>query len=158
MELKDGSIIYPLPDDALLTEKEKKWRIKLPDTYKEFIKNYNGASLIRDSFECNNHSYVIDRFLCVLKVTGERDDEFYDIGVVRTQLDERIVSDENLVGTELLPIAVLFAGDFVCLDYRNTDKAEPSVCVWNHEESSDLDPVTYFTSDSFGEFLNMLTE
>ena len=100
---------------------------------------------------------VIDRLLCILKVTGERDDEFYDIGVVRTQLEERIVWDEDLVGTELLPIAVLFAGDFVCLDYRNNGK-EPSVCVWNHEESADLEPVTYFTSNSFEEFLTMLTE
>lgn len=158
MEVKDETIIYPLPDDVLLSEKENKWKIKLPDAYKEFIKKSNGASPVKDSFTCNNHSYAIDRFLCILKVTGEREDEFYDIGVVRTQLDERIVSDENFVGTELLPIAVLFAGDFVCLDYRDNDKKEPSVCVWNHEESSDLDPVTYFTSYSFKEFLNMLTE
>ncbi|MDW4510740.1 SMI1/KNR4 family protein [Priestia megaterium] len=69
--------------------------------------------------------YMIDRFL---NITGERDDEYYDIGVVRTQFDERIVFDENLVGTELLPIAVLFAGDFVCLDYRGS-RDNPSVCV-----------------------------
>ncbi|ETT30265.1 SMI1/KNR4 family protein [Paenibacillus sp. FSL P4-0338] len=158
MEVKDQTIIYPLPDDVLLTEKENKWRIKLPDEYKEFIKICNGASPVKASFRCNNHSYTIDRFLCILKVIGESDDEFYDIGVVRTQLDERIVADENLVGTELLPIAALFAGDFVCLDYSNTDKTEPAVCVWNHEESSDLDPVTYFTSNTFDEFLNILTE
>ena len=157
MEFKDGSIIYPLPDDTLLSEKEAKWRINLPNRYKEFIKKYNGGTPIRDSFKCNNHNYMIDRFLCILKVTGERDDEFYDIGVVRTQLDERIVFDENLVGTELLPIAVLFAGDFVCLDYCNSDE-EPIVCVWNHEESSDLNPVTYTISNNFEEFLNMLTE
>ncbi|WP_338150456.1 SMI1/KNR4 family protein [Priestia flexa] len=112
---------------------------------------------MKDSFKCNSHIYAIDRFLCILKVTGERDDEYYDIGVVRTQLDERIVFDENLIGTELLPIAVLFAGDFVCLDYRNNDK-EPIVCVWNHEESSDLNPITYIVSNSFKEFLNMLTK
>ncbi|MGK0701859.1 SMI1/KNR4 family protein [Priestia flexa] len=157
MEFKDGSIIYPLPDDTLLSEKEAKWRIKLPETYKEFIKKYNGGTPIKDSFKCNSHIYAIDRFLCILKVTGERDDEYYDIGVVRTQLDERLVFDENLIGTELLPIAVLFAGDFVCLDYRNNDK-EPIVCVWNHEKSSDLNPITYIVSNSFKEFLNMLTK
>lgn len=157
MEFKDGSIIYPLPDDTLLSEKEGKWRINLPETYKKFIKKYNGGTPIKDSFKCNSHIYTIDRFLCILKVTGERDDEYYDIGVVRTQLDERIVFDENLVGTELLPIAVLFAGDFVCLDYRNNVE-EPIVCVWNHEESSDLNPITYIVSNSFEEFLNMLTE
>ncbi|GKU78139.1 SMI1/KNR4 family protein [Paenibacillus sp. L3-i20] len=158
MEIKVETVIYPLPDDFLLFEKEKKWRVKLPEVYKEFIKKNNGASPVKDSFLCGKRSYAIDRFLCILKVTGERNDEFYDIGVVRTQLEERIVSDENLVGTELLPIAVLFAGNFVCLDFRNTDGKEPSVCVWDHEESSDLDPVTYFTSNNFETFLNMLTE
>nr|WP_269431742.1 SMI1/KNR4 family protein [Bacillus sp. JCM 19034] len=54
-------------------------------------------------------------------------------------------------------MAVLFAGDFVCLDYRNNVE-EPIVCVWNHEESSDLNPITYIVSNSFEEFLNMLTE
>lgn len=91
MEIKDGFIVYPLPDDTLLPEKESKWRIELPDAYKQFIKKYNGASPIKDSFMCNNHSYAIDSFLCILKVTGERDDKFYDIGVVRIQLEERIV-------------------------------------------------------------------
>ncbi|QTL47252.1 SMI1/KNR4 family protein [Priestia aryabhattai] len=155
MEFKDGSIIYPLPDDTLLSEKEGKWRINLPETYKEFIKKYNGGTPIKDSFKCNNHMYMIDRFLCILKITGERDDEYYDIGVVRTQLDERIVFDENLVGTELLPIAVLFAGDFVCLDYRDS-RDNPSVCVWDHENSAELEPITYPVADTFKEFLAML--
>lgn len=128
MEIREGSVIFPLPDNTLLSEKEKKWRIKLPNAYKEFIKKNNGAIPIENVFICNNHSYVVDRFLCILKVTSQRDDEFYDIGVVRTQLDERIVSDENLIGVELLPIAALFAGDFICLDYRSHNQ-EPSVCV-----------------------------
>lgn len=157
MEFKDGSIIYPLPDNTLLYEREGKWRITLPETYKDLIKQNNGGIPTNNSFKCNNHNYTIDRFLCILKVTGERDDEYYDIGVVRTQLDERIVFDENLIGTELLPIAVLFAGDFVCLDYRNTVE-EPTVCVWNHEESSDLNPITYIISNSFEEFLKTLTK
>ncbi|PAF36785.1 SMI1/KNR4 family protein [Terribacillus saccharophilus] len=157
MDFKDETIIHPLPDDSLLSEKESKWRIKLPNNYKDFIKKYNGGTPIKDSFKCNNHNYAIDRFLCILKVTGANDDEFYDIGVVRTQLDERIIFDEDLVGTELLPIAALFAGDFVCLDYRDNPE-QPTVKVWNHEESSELNPVTYFINVSFEAFLDMLTE
>jgi SMI1-KNR4 cell-wall len=157
MEFKDGTIIYPLPDDSLLSEKEGKWRVILPDIYKHFIMKYSGGTPIENNFKCNNHEYMIDRFLCILKLTGERDVEYYDIGVVITQLDERIVYDENLVGTELLPVAALYAGDFVCLDYRNNVE-EPIVCVWNHEESSELNPVTYKVSDSFEEFLSMLKE
>ncbi|WP_080874115.1 SMI1/KNR4 family protein [Oceanobacillus timonensis] len=111
MKFKSESIISPLPDDALLSKKEGKWKINLPETYKEFIKKYNGGIPIKDCFKCNNRMYVIDRFLGILKITGDIDNEYYDIGVVKTQLDDRIVFDENLVGTELLPIAVLFAGD-----------------------------------------------
>ncbi|CAM4030897.1 SMI1/KNR4 family protein [Listeria booriae] len=155
MDIREGTIITPLPEETLLLDRERKWRVKLPIAYKEFIKKYNGSSPIKDSFLCNKHEYTVDRFLCILQVTGNNENEYYDIGVVKTQLDERIVTDEDLVGTELLPIAVLFAGDFVCLDYRDSTE-EPTVCVWNHEESGDLDPVTYFLCDSFTTFLNLL--
>lgn len=101
---------------------------------------------------------MIDRFLGIMRVTGEREEEYYDIGVVRTQLDERIVFDENVVGTELLPIAVLYAGDFVCLDYRHHRGGEPAVCVWDHEASSELNPVTHRVNSSFVGFLGMLVE
>ncbi|WP_130859733.1 SMI1/KNR4 family protein [Gracilibacillus phocaeensis] len=156
MVCKAESIIYPLPDDMLLAEKESKWRIHLPEAYKEFIKKYNGGIPIKDRFTCHNHLYALDRFLCILQVSGENDDEYYDIGVVRTQLDERIVFDENVVGAELLPILALFAGDFVCLDYTDNVE-EPSVCVWSHEASSDLQPVTYTISNNYAAFLNSLT-
>ncbi|MGF9888453.1 SMI1/KNR4 family protein [Priestia megaterium] len=83
----DQSIIYPLPDDTVLSEKEGKWRINLPETYKEFVKKYNGGTPIKNRFKCSNYMYMIDRFLCILNITGERDDECYDIGAVRTQLE-----------------------------------------------------------------------
>ncbi|AQY51738.1 hypothetical protein PWEIH_01235 [Listeria weihenstephanensis FSL R9-0317] len=153
--MKPDSIINPLPDSQLLLERERKWRIALPESYKQFIQKFSGAIPIRDTFTCNNHECSIDRFLCILNVTGTREDEYYDIGVVRTQLDERIITDEDLIGTELLPIAALFAGDLVCLDYReNVD--EPTVCVWNHEESVELEPVTCLISENFKEFLDIL--
>ena len=34
---------------------------------------------------------------------------------------ERLTSNEDLIGCELLPIAELFAGDYLCLDFtKNT--------------------------------------
>lgn len=36
IKIKYGSI-YPLPDNTLLFEKARKWRIKLPEAYKQFI-------------------------------------------------------------------------------------------------------------------------
>ncbi|MGD7048810.1 SMI1/KNR4 family protein [Rossellomorea marisflavi] len=158
MRYKKGSIIHPLPNDLLLQDKEGKWRISLPDAYKDFIKRFNGVKPLDDCFTCNDRLYMIDRFLCIMRVTGESEEEYYDIGVVRTQLDERIVFDENVMGTELLPIAVLYAGDFVCLDYRHHRGGEPAVCVWDHEASSELNPVTYRVSSSFEGFLGMLSQ
>lgn len=64
-------------------------------------------------------------------------------------------NNEDLVGVEILPIAELFAGDYVCLDYRK-NKEKPSICVWSHEESEDFAPVTYKAADTFSEFIEML--
>lgn len=56
----------------------------------------------------------------------------YDIDVTLTQIEDRLTDIEDLIGIDILPVAFLFAGDFVCLDYRD-NRENPSVCVWNHE-------------------------
>jgi len=76
--------------------------------------------------------------------------------VVLSQIDTRLTDDENLIGANVIPIAALFAGDFVCLDFRNSET--PSVVVWFHEESDELSPVTTKVAEDFTEFLNMLKE
>ena len=55
-----------------------------------------------------------------------------------------------------LPIAVLFAGDFVCLDFRETE--DPTVVVWYHEESGEFSPVTKTVAQNISEFFGMLKE
>nr|WP_235794763.1 SMI1/KNR4 family protein [Virgibacillus sp. NKC19-16] len=97
----------------------------------------------------------MDRFLCVLENTEENDYGVYDIDVTLTRIEVRLTDNEDLVGVDLLPIAILFAGDYLCLDYRESDN-HPTVCVWDHEESGDLDPVTYYCSENFDEFLSIL--
>jgi hypothetical protein len=68
-----------------------------------------------------------------------------------------VTSDEDSTGAEMLPIAALFAGDYICLDYR-TEKDNPAVCIWSHEESEDFAPVTYPIAKDFDTFLKMLSE
>lgn len=80
---------------------------------------------------------------------------WYDISVVISQIEERLTDNLDLIGVEVLPIAELFAGDYVCLDYR-TNKNAPSVCVWSHEKSGEFEPVTYKVADTFAEFIEML--
>lgn len=69
-----------------------------------------------------------------------------------TQLEDRLTENEDLIGADFIPIAVLFAGDFVCLDFRK-DRKNPEIVVWNHEESAELEPVTYFVTNTFHDYI-----
>ena len=157
MYKQNQSIIYPLPTDALLLEREVVWRVKLPDDYKEFIKKENGVIPSKRYFHFENNEKVIDRFLAILAISGEKTEEDYDIGVVSKQLEGRIVFDEDNVGMQLIPIAALFGGDFVCLNYVE-DSENPSICIWYHEESYELEPAIEFLANNFTEFLAMLQD
>lgn len=155
MKFINESIIKPLPTEEYILKKEKAWKVQLPKAFRNFIKEYGGAIPEKSSFICNKHSYYIERFLCILSEYRINELGIYDIGVVLTQIEDRLSDNPDLVGVEILPIAVLFAGDFLCLDFRNP-KNYGSICVWSHEES-DIDyPVTYFVCNSFEEFKNML--
>lgn len=89
--------------------------------------------------------------MCILDDIENNSKGNYDIDVVFSQIGERLTDNEDLLGAEVLPIASVFGGDFVCLDFR-TDKNNPSVCVWSHEESGDFKPVTYNVADNLTEF------
>ena len=155
MPQQDQSIIYPLPTDVLLQEREVAWKVQLPDDYKEFIKKENGLIPLKRYFHFGNNEKVIDRFLAILAISGEKVEEAYDIGVVSTQLEGRIVFDEDYVGMQLIPIAALFGGDFLCLNYIE-DPKHPSICIWYHEESYELEPAIEFVANNFTEFLAIL--
>ena len=155
MTLKEQAIISPMPTDALLHEREAAWRVKLPDDYKEFIKKENGLIPTKRYFHFGNNEKVIEHFLAILAISGEKAEEAYDIGVVSTQLEGRIVFDEDYVGMQLIPIVALFGGDFVCLNYIE-DPENPSICIWYHEESYEMEPAIEFLANNFTEFLAML--
>ena len=159
MQIKEGTIIKPLPSEEDISEEERAWRVNLPTAYKEFIKRYGGGIPIERAFLCkeDNHEYAIDRFLCICPDYETNKLGMYDIGVTWTQIEDRLSDNPDLIGVDMLPIAVLFAGDFLCLDFKNT-KVKPSVCVWSHEESDEDSPVTYYVADSFEEFCKLLTE
>ena len=154
---QNQSIIYPLPTDALLLEREVVWRVKLPDDYKEFIKKENGVIPSKRYFHFEHNEKVIDRFLAILAISGEKTEEDYDIGVVSTQLEGRIVFDEDNVGMQLIPIAALYGGDFLCLNYVE-DSENPNISIWYHEESYELEPAIEFLANNFTEFLAMLQD
>ena len=155
MYQQNQSIIYPLPTDALLQEREVAWRVKLPDDYKKFIMRKNGFRPSKNLFSLTNRSFLIERFLCILENTKDNPLGMYDIDVVMSQLDERLFVHEDILGFELIPIVALYGGDFLCLNYLE-DTENPSICIWYHEESYELEPAIELVAINFTEFLVML--
>lgn len=155
MEVQIEKEIIPTPSRELIEKEEKMWGINLPAPYKDMLMKTNGGSPVKKEFIVKGRMRMITTFLCVLEDTEHSTNGCYDIDVVLTQIEDRLTDNEDLVGCELLPIAELFAGDYLCLDYR-ADKNTPSVCVWSHEESGELAPVTYQVARSFDEFAMML--
>lgn len=157
MIMKLDTIVKPLPTDFLINKYEGFWKLKLPEGFISFIKSYNGVVVEGAEFKGSNRKYMIERFLCMVDDIENNPMGIYDIDVVFSQIGERLTENEDLLGAEVLPIANVFAGDFICLDFRES-KYEPTVCVWDHEESEVFEPVTYKISDSFSDFLDMLHE
>ena len=95
--------------------------------------------------------------MCVLENAKDNSLGMYDIDVVMSQLDERLFVHEDILGFELIPIVALYGGDFLCLNYVG-DTENPSICIWYHEESYELEPAIELVANNFTEFLAMLQD
>lgn len=142
------------PDEARIKKIEDIWGIKLPKDYCELLIKYNGGIPDKREFKCGKQTRMIERFLCIKEENKFDSYTCYDINVVLTEVEERIISTPDIVGYEIIPIAELFAGDMACLDYRQS--LIPDVCVWYHEESEEWKPSTQKVANSFSEFMEML--
>ena len=142
------------PDEERLSKIEKSWGVRLPEEIRLSLMKENGGIPDKRNFQCGKRTRMIERFLCIKEKNTDENYAWYDINVVLTQVEERMISDPDLVGYEIIPIAELFAGDYLCLDYRGSDT--PSVCVWLHEESEEWARVNEKVAESFSEFMDML--
>lgn len=154
MNIESNSIISEDISERIRKVEEYS-KINFPDSYIDFIKKYNVGVPLTNEFLCNKHFYAIDRFLGFVNEYKTSPLGNYDIAVVLSQIDTRLTDNPDLNGDELIPIASLFAGDYVCLDFKD-NKENPSICIWSHEESGEFEPVTYKVADTFSEFLDML--
>ena len=50
MKMLPNSIVEPRPTPAFLAEKERKWRVRLPEEFKQFMMLYNGGTPCEDTF------------------------------------------------------------------------------------------------------------
>lgn len=155
MNIIKDSIIAPLPTDLMIEESEKRWHVKLPAAYKNFLKEYNGGIPKENHFSFEGEEYTIVRFLGIIQDKNTDDLGWYDIGVVESEIGERLTSDMDLIGMEVVPIAELAYGDYVCLDLGE-GKNFASVCVWFNDESDEFEPVTKKIANDFEAFLEMI--
>jgi SMI1-KNR4 cell-wall len=134
------------------------FRLKYPKDFIDFMKQNNcGAPL--DAYRCfdsSNNTKVIDHFLGLMENYSTNPLGYYDIGVVWSQINDRmgIIGDE--LGSKMLPIVALEFGDYVCFDWRYSPEA-PEVVLWDHEQSRPNEPPhVELIAKSFTEFLGKL--
>ena len=157
MKVKSETIMI-LPNESLIKQFEDYYSsFALPEDYRAFLKKYNGVIPETQVFNFHDYEYVVERFLCLLEHPIEDyENGVYDIPVIITQLDARLQDgwNEDETKYKIIPIAALFAGNFLCLDYRTSDT--PSIAIWFHEESDEYSPSLVKIADSFSEFIEML--
>ncbi len=156
MENLLGSVL-PGPSKKTIKAFEDEFELVLPMDYIKFIKENNGIIPKLNKLKYGNREYLIERFLCLLTVKQANSlvEGCYDIGTVALQLEERLTANEEDTSISILPIASLFAGDFICLDFRYNLK-KPTICIWYHEDSEEFSPKIQTIANSFKDFLDML--
>ncbi len=156
MKINKDSIVFPLPTDQLIDSFENFWKVKFPEDYRDFLKKYNGAVPETNVFTFKRRKYLVEQFLCLMEKSARNDENGeYDIGVVLTAKGELMNDEEDIFGTDIVPIASLSGDDYVCLDYH---KKKPSVVIWYGGESEEFHPVLRKIANSFSDFLNMINE
>ena len=157
MTIQNNSIALPLPSAELLTERESCWRVTLPNDYRNFIMKFNGGIPTECAFfPPNSRERNIERFLCILENYQDHPLGWYDIDVVDAQIGEYLTDTPDELGVGLLPIADLFFGNYLCLDFRKS-RVNPTVCIWDHEGADVFSPAPFQVANNFTEFLRMLT-
>ena len=156
MKINKDSIVFPLPTDQLIDSFENFWKVKFPEDYRDFLKKYNGAVPETNVFTFKRRKYLVEQFLRLMEKSARNDENGeYDRGVVLTAKGELMNDEEDIFGTDIVPIASLSGDDYVCLDYH---KKKPSVVIWYGGESEEFHPVLRKIANSFSDFLNMINE
>lgn len=129
--------------------------MELPVAYKRFLLSGHGGYPVQNEFSHGGSLRMVEFFLPILDDPDEEEEGWRDTSVVLTELDGRILDDEDMVGMNIIPFAALAGGDFVCFDFRK-NPAGPDISVWDHERSEELAPHLEKVAPSFEAFLAML--
>jgi len=154
MEIDPASTL-PAPPPGHLETLEDYYGVQLPEDFKRLVQNHNGAIPRARRFDAAGAERLIERFLPILADAEDHPLGWLELEVVASQLDARLTDDPAGETITLIPIAALFAGDFLVLDYR-APSTEPTIGLRNHEQSEDFAPAVTPVARTFSEFLSML--
>ena len=152
----DPSSVAPPPSLERIAAFETYYDVKLPVTFIDFIGRWNGAKVTNGEIRTPGAAQSIERFLPLLEdISDNSDHAWADITVVIAQIEDRISTDDDDAGLDLIPIAALSAGDFLCLDYTAGHEKKPRIVRWDHEASDDGAPVTTPVAETFEALLSL---
>lgn len=115
---------------------EAKLGYRLPEEYKEIIRNYHGARPSKKHFHTQKaKGLMIKTFLPAA-------DE-YEVNVVR-------VKEWAKLPDRMIPFASTPSGDYLCFEYFSPESS-PAIILWNHEKRE-----KELISISFNQFLTEL--
>lgn len=122
----------------------------LPDEYKAFLQQHNGGRIQPDHFKYSHPDddeagSVLYRFL------GLSRENYFTV-------ENYLITYEQRVPTDFLPIATDVGGNLLCLSLR--DDSYGQIYFWNHEQESSYGEEPrqdnlYFTASSINELLNI---
>jgi hypothetical protein len=136
-------------DEETVSRLEAAWRLKLPESYRKFLMEFNGGrpTARRFKFKGRTRGSSVDRFL------GVHNRE-------HNNLLEYIETYRGRIPPNLLPIAHDPGDNLIAISIDGPDKGR--VYFWDHDREVDDGPPDYsnviLIADSFDEFLEGLHE
>lgn len=159
MRFKPGTILPPANPSSLdKFEDYYLGGLKLPAAFRAFMATHNGAAPVNDDNSIYSEAFgddiVIERFLPQIDDYRAHPDSWAEFEVILTQISERTAYGADAEHEHLIPFALLFAGDYLVLDYY-TNQTEPAVAVWDHERSLPDAPHAPVIAENFEAFLHL---
>ena len=147
------------PSEARLAVFEEYHGVRLPADYRALLTAGNGGVPERTILRTGGNERVVERVLAMLDDPATHPLGWAAVDVVMTQVDARLVADEDGTDAELVPIMALGGGDMLCLDFSldfRSDAERPPVVLWDHEASDDFAPVMHPVAPDVGALLEAL--
>lgn len=137
----------PLTEDQI-TSFEQEHSLKLPDEYRDFLKQHNGGRPEPASFRYTNPN-LEDPTSIVNRLAGINSEHF-------DTLQKYLIITEGWIHRSLLPIGIDWFGNYICIKLIGEDIGK--IYFWHHEEAGEAvhEKNIYFIANGFNEFLNNL--